>query len=53
MPAPLRLQEDGRVRAVAELDLQRYAGLWYEIARFPNRFQKDCVGEVTADYRLR
>lgn len=35
---------------VAQLDLARYAGNWYEIARFPNRFQKQCVGDVTADY---
>lgn len=24
------------------VDLARYAGTWYEIARYPNRFQKDC-----------
>lgn len=23
------------------LDLDRYLGLWYEIARFPNRFERD------------
>jgi len=37
---------------VPALDLQRYAGTWYEIARFPNRFQKQCDGEVTATYTL-
>lgn len=31
------------------VDLDRYAGLWYEIARFPNSFEEGCVG-VTADY---
>ncbi len=36
--------------AVPSLDLSRYAGLWYELARLPNRFQKGCVGDVTADY---
>jgi apolipoprotein D and lipocalin family protein len=41
------------VEAIAELDPVRYAGTWYEIARFPNRFQDDCAGEVTATYRLR
>jgi len=41
------------VEAVPVLDLERYAGLWYEIARFPNRFQDDCAGEVTAEYSLR
>lgn len=43
----------GPVRAVAEVDLERYAGRWFEIARLPNSFQKDCVaGETTADYAL-
>ena len=28
------------LRVVPEVDLARYAGQWYEIARFPNRFQK-------------
>lgn len=37
---------------VASVDLSRYAGTWYEIARYPNSFQKDCEG-VTADYALR
>lgn len=40
-------------RPVSELDLQRYAGAWYEVARLPNRFQERCTGEVTATYELR
>ncbi len=28
---------------VARVDLERYAGTWYEIASYPNSFQKDCV----------
>jgi apolipoprotein D and lipocalin family protein len=35
------------------VDLERYAGRWYEIARLPNRFQERCAGEVTATYTLR
>ena len=35
---------------VAEVDLGRYAGLWHEIARLPNFFQKSCTGAVTAEY---
>ncbi|MBC3539063.1 lipocalin family protein [Rufibacter sediminis] len=27
---------------VASVDLQRYAGKWYEIAAFPQRFEKGC-----------
>ena len=40
------------LRVVPQVDLARYAGTWYEIARFPNRFQKQCVGNVTATYTL-
>ena len=32
------------------IDLQRYSGRWYEIARLPNDFQKQCAGNVSADY---
>ena len=43
-------------RAVPEprkaVDLQRYLGRWYEIARYEQNFQKGCEG-VTADYTLR
>ena len=40
-------------RTVPEVDLDRYAGLWHEIARLPNRFQNACAGEVTAAYERR
>lgn len=42
-----------QVKTVAQVDLTRYMGRWYEIARFPNRFQKDCVADVTAEYAKR
>jgi apolipoprotein D and lipocalin family protein len=35
------------------VDLDRYLGKWYEIARYPNRFEKDCASDVTAQYTLR
>ena len=35
------------------MDLDRYAGRWYEIARLPNRFQDDCGCCVTATYTRR
>jgi apolipoprotein D and lipocalin family protein len=38
------------LRVVPSVDLDRYSGRWYEIARFPNRFQKKCAGEVIAEY---
>ena len=33
------------------VDIQRYTGTWYEIARLPTRFEQGCVG-VTATYRV-
>jgi apolipoprotein D and lipocalin family protein len=37
---------------VSNVDIGRYLGKWYEIARFPHRFEKDLVG-VTANYKRR
>src|SRR4051812_42478541 len=48
--AAARAQAKGPLKVVAQVDLARYVGKWYEIARLPNRFQKRCAGEVTADY---
>ncbi len=41
------------LQVVPEVDLQRYMGTWYEIARLPNSFQDQCLGDVTATYTLR
>lgn len=41
------------LRVVPSVDLKRYEGRWYEIARYPNRFQRSCSGDVTANYDLR
>lgn len=41
---------DGPPETVAAVDLQRYAGTWFEVARFPNSFQDQCTGHVTASY---
>jgi apolipoprotein D and lipocalin family protein len=38
--------------SVPRLDLERYLGRWYEIARYQHGFEKDLVG-VTAEYSLR
>ena len=40
------------VRTVDRVDLERYVGRWYEIARMPNRFQDHCVRGNTAEYTL-
>src|SRR5262245_42046457 len=47
------LRQSVPVQAVASVDLNRYAGEWIEVARFPNRFQRQCVGDVRARYARR
>jgi len=42
----------GPLRLVENLDVQRYLGRWYEIARFTKGFEKNIVG-ATAEYSLR
>ncbi len=39
------------LEVVPSVDLSRYAGTWYEIAKYPNRFQRGCIG-ATAEYTL-
>ena len=41
-----------QVETASSVDLKRFAGRWYEIARIPNGVQQECVGNTTADYRL-
>ena len=37
---------------VPEVDLERYAGLWYQVGRYPNFFQTGDCAESTAEYTL-
>ncbi len=43
-PAPLS--------TVASVDVPRYMGTWYEIAKYPNWFQKKCASSTSATYSL-
>lgn len=53
-PAAAAAPADTRpLTTIASLDAKRYMGTWYEIAKFPNRFQKKCVGFTTATYSAR
>jgi apolipoprotein D and lipocalin family protein len=38
---------------VDSVDLSRYVGTWYEIAKIPNSFQSKCARNTTATYTLR
>lgn len=42
-PAPLT--------ALPSLDVPAYMGTWYQVAWFPNRFQRQCVSDTAATYR--
>jgi apolipoprotein D and lipocalin family protein len=37
---------------IGELDVPRYMGRWYEIAKYPNWFQRKCVTDTSAEYSL-
>lgn len=41
------------LHVVRNLDPDKYIGKWFEVARFPNRFQDQCAGDVTAEYAKR
>ena len=41
-PAPLE--------AITSLDVSRYMGTWYEVAKYPNWFQKRCIANTSATY---
>jgi apolipoprotein D and lipocalin family protein len=38
---------------IAALDVPRYMGVWYEIAKYPNWFQRKCTGNTKAEYSLK
>lgn len=40
------------LKAVDAIDLARYAGSWFEVARLPNFFQRACVSDSRASYTL-
>ena len=35
---------------IPTLDTARYVGTWYEIAKYPNRFQRKCLSNTVANY---
>ena len=39
------------IAALASLNIPAYMGTWYQVAWFPNRFQKQCVSDTAATYR--
>lgn len=49
----MKAADNTPLRTVPSVDLQRYAGRWFEIARLPNRFQRNCDRDTSATYALR
>lgn len=45
--------EKAALTTVQSVDLGRYVGQWYEIGKYPNRFQKQCVANTTATYSMK
>ncbi|MCW8960410.1 MAG: lipocalin family protein [Ignavibacteriaceae bacterium] len=41
-----------KLQTVNQVDLNKYIGLWYEIAKIPNSFQDQCAYGTTAEYKL-
>jgi apolipoprotein D and lipocalin family protein len=41
------------LQTIERLDVGRYLGTWYEIAKYPNIFQRQCVSDTQALYRQR
>jgi apolipoprotein D and lipocalin family protein len=39
------------LKVVSDFDAERYLGTWYEVARFPHRFEKDMT-DVSATYSM-
>ena len=40
------------LEAIASLDVPRYMGTWYEVAKYPNWFQKRCIANTSATYAV-
>lgn len=40
------------LQTIQSLDVPRYMGTWFEIAKYLNRFQKQCVRNTSAEYSL-
>ncbi|MDX9771114.1 MAG: lipocalin family protein [Tenuifilaceae bacterium] len=45
-------QNTNELKTVSDVELEKFLGVWYEIARFPHSFERDLVG-VTATYSLK
>lgn len=47
------LASEAALPTVSDINLEQYAGRWYEISRLPMWFERKCTGNITATYALR
>lgn len=52
-PASEAQAGSGALKTIPALDVPRYMGVWFEIAKFPNWFQRKCTGATRAEYSLK
>lgn len=46
-------KQNDSLPVVPDVDLAKHQGKWFEIARLPARFERNCAGDVTAEYTLK
>jgi len=47
---PRKPEIEASLATIPSLDVPKYMGTWYEIAKFPNFFQRNCVADTSAQY---
>lgn len=52
LPCILSAQEEVKITTVDSVDINKYVGTWFEIAKIPNSFQKHCAKNTTATYKI-
>jgi len=45
-------QNNQNIKTVDSVDINKYIGTWYEIAKIPNSFQDQCIKNTTATYKI-
>lgn len=51
--AATRPPEPGPLQPVPALEVKPYLGRWYQVAYYPNFFQRQCISDTSATYRDR
>lgn len=48
----LLFAQENIMSTVDSVDMDKYVGTWYEIAKIPNSFQDHCIKNTTANYEI-